>query len=446
MKKFRRRFFSALLALCLMCALLPPTSALNTNDANFPDVKSSDWFYEDLNRMYKLGIVHGHTDGYFRPNDPITRGQFITVLGIYEGMFTLTPSKGIHWAEVYWNTLNEARVLEKASSTVGAYGQLMEPVFPLTFESLEQPITRKEMSLLISNMLYNVFCKDMVKVNDIKSMIADYNSIDASYLDAIEQAYGQGIIAGYPDGNFKAEGILTRAEGISVVARLFFADRRVEVEDAESIAPTPEPDTSNFQSFAFKYRTMSEQERRLALFGDVNKTYFTSSADAADYMTTVTVPIWSLNTTTGVKSPAQINIQVHKLVAEEVKLIFQEIYNDPERFPMNQGVGGARFTDTMRHAWGCAIDINPVYNCECNTLYGYLQVTCGSGWWPLGTERTLYAGNLTTSSPFSIGKNPGDYGYSVVRAFAKYGWGWGGNWTSGTRYDFMHFSILPSGG
>ena len=121
-------------------------------------------------------------------------------------------------------------MLEKASSTVGTYGQLMEPVFPLTFDSLEQPITRKEMSLLISNMLYNVFCKDMVKVNDIKSMIADYNSIDTSYLDAIEQAYGQGILAGYPDGTFNAEGILTRAEGISVVARLFFADRRVEVE------------------------------------------------------------------------------------------------------------------------------------------------------------------------------------------------------------------------
>ena len=29
---------------------------------------------------------------------------------------------------------------------------------------------------------------------------------------------------------------------------------------------------------------------------------------------------------------------------------------------------------------------------------------------------------------------------------ASDGWGWGGSWTSGTRYDFMHFSILPSGG
>ena len=60
---------------------------------------------------------------------------------------------------------------------------------------------------------------------------------------------------------------------------------------------------------------------------------------------------------------------------------------------------------------------------------------------------TIYAGSLTAPSPYSIGKNPGEYGYSVVKAFAKYGWGWGGNgYSGGKKHDFMHFSVLASGG
>ena len=111
----------------------------------------------------------------------------------------------------------------------------------------------------------------------------------------------------------------------------------------------------------------------------------------------------------------------------------------------------------MRHAWGCAIDINAYYNCECNTRSGYLKVTCGYGWWPQlkdannrpygAASDTYFAGTMTSASPYSIGKNPGEYGYRVVKAFQTYGWGWGGNgWSGGTSYDYMHFSVLPSGG
>ena len=147
-------------------------------------------------------------------------------------------------------------------------------------------------------------------------------------------------------------------------------------------------------------------------------------------------------------------------MANEVVLIFEQIFNDSERFPIYaNSVGCARFSDTMRHAWGCAIDINPYYNCECNFRSGGPIVTCGYGWWPEGMEgrswagrdSALYRGSMTEPSPYSIAP-----GGSVVRAFAAYGWGWGGSGNNdpdaegsgwgGTGFDFMHFSVLPSGG
>ena len=106
------------------------------------------------------------------------------------------------------------------------------------------------------------------------------------------------------------------------------------------------------------------------------------------------------------------------------------------------------YTDTMRHSWGCAVDINALYNCECRMYWsaGSCTVTCGYGWWPEGTAWTAFAGSLSAPSPYSISADG-----SVVRAFAKYGWGWGGQGYSvqsngSQKFDYMHFSVMPSGG
>ena len=145
-------------------------------------------------------------------------------------------------------------------------------------------------------------------------------------------------------------------------------------------------------------------------------------------MTTITIPTWRIGQN-GQKVSATETLTVHKLVKDEIALIFQEIYNDPERFPIKAGnIGGARFSDTLRHSWGCAIDINPNENYYCQVVNGQARALTGSHWSP-GTD------------PYSI--TPGG---SVVRAFAKYGWGWGGQGWSGGYYDYMHFSILPTGG
>ena len=121
-------------------------------------------------------------------------------------------------------------------------------------------------------------------------------------------------------------------------------------------------------------------------------------------------------------------------MADEVQAIFEEIYNDPEQFPIH-ALGGARFTDTLRHSWGCAIDINPVENFYCYTTTDpYTAVT--------GTTCYKYS-----DSPYCITPDS-----SVVRIFAKYGWGWGGgtaeNGYSGwsTTADYMHFSVRHDGG
>lgn len=231
-------------------------------------------------------------------------------------------------------------------------------------------------------------------------------------------------------------------------------------EPTPTPTPTPTPAANatipaGYSTFAWWLRSgqvdswgkLSAQAKTL-LFGNANKSYFSSAAEAAPYMTDVAVPIWTMDKS-GNRFSSTAYLTVNKILANEVKSIFNQIYNDPEKFPIYGGwsVGGARFTDTMRHSWGAAIDINALYNAECNLKSGYLKVTCGYGWWPVGHADSTFAGSMTEPSYYSIGKVPGEYGYSVVKAFADHGWGWGGNgWSGGLSFDYMHFSILPSGG
>ena len=414
--KAKRRFLSVLLAAALtVCSLTLPASALRMQEPSFPDVDRDSWYYDNLRLLYQFEIIDGYTDGLFHPNDPLTRGQFIKMLGTYEGLYTATASKNVHWSEMYWNILNEAGVLETQTMKNGQL--VVQPLFSLSAQALEQPITRNEMALLINNMLYSVYCEYTVKVPNAQSLITDYSALDPNFRNPIEQAYGKGILTGYTDGSFQGSRTLTRAEAVTVIARLFWGGKRVQVDGVELIIPAAPTD-----SFAFRYRTMSVEARRVALFGDANKTYFTSAADAGDNIVEVTVPVWKLNSS-GQKYASKAYIQVHRLVADEVEAIFEEIFNDPERFPI-KAVGGARYSDALRHAWGCAIDINPNENYYLHYATGQQS---GSYWKP-------------GEDPYSTTPNG-----SVVRAFAKYGWGWGGQgWTSGV--DYMHFSILASGG
>lgn len=407
----RSRKTARVIALILVVAAVAmqlPALAFNW-DASFSDVQSSQWYYSYVMECAKFEIVNGYDDGTFKPDRELTRGEFIKMLACsLEGLYSSTKLKGVHWAEQYWNMLNESGVLEDMN-------------IPCTAASLDAKITRYEMAVMIRNALYNFYCENTVEVDSPETNIGDYSVISMAYRSAVEQVYGKGILCGIDSkGSFGGDYTLTRAQAAKVIVLLLEPGKRQAVSFATEVTPVLNPP----DSFAFQYRNMTTEQRRLALFGDVNKTYFTGKeGNLGNYIVTVQVKTWDISSS-GSKYTRTWNLQVNAAVADEVQAIFEEIYNSPERFPIHS-LGGARYSDTLRHAWGCAIDINPTENCYINYSTG---ATVGSYCWKNST------------SPYCITPNS-----SVVSAFAKYGWGWGGQgWTSAV--DYMHFSILASGG
>jgi len=469
MVKKAKRFMVLFLAVVMILQI----SSMALNSAvEFSDVNSSSWYKSQLDMLitYTPGIINGRPDSdgdgkpEFDPNGTLKRGEFVKMLAVAGDEMIMaqsgntrpydpTPVGNEHWAAPYWRILNKYNVF------AGLYNADTNE-FSQYYESMETYITRYEMAVMIVNFLINIMWESNVSVNmeKAKTTITDYSSIPSKYQNAVVQAYGKGIITGFEDGSFQGSDILTRAQCVAVIYRILWSGNRPKAnfvnEEIQTISNKP----AGYTPAATRYvqngwissgGSVKSDQLYLELMGSTTKKYFTSSADAAAYMQTVTVPVWQINNK-GVKYSAKISITVNKAVAQDIIGIFTEIYNSPEKFPI-QSAGGARFTDTLRHSWGCAIDINPYQNAECRAYYDNsgtvtsVKQTCGYGWWPEGTNWTAFAGSMSAASPYSIGANS-----SVVQAFKDYGWGWAGNgyskYNGSQKFDFMHFSILPNGG
>ncbi len=66
-----------------LCALL--AQALNCSfprgESRFADVSLESWYGPAVNALAELGLVDGTGNGLFRPDDPVTHEQFITIMG-----------------------------------------------------------------------------------------------------------------------------------------------------------------------------------------------------------------------------------------------------------------------------------------------------------------------------------------------------------------------------
>jgi hypothetical protein len=139
-------------------------------------------------------------------------------------------------------------------------------------------------------------------------------------------------------------------------------------------------------------------------------------------------------------------IVIHKRFADDILAIFNELHDI--KFPIrtvstyeNYEVGRSAYSDATvgfycrkaqdapsewsGHAYGAAIDINPLEN-------PFLDAK--DGWWPEGSA---------PMAPRDSGIGKAYPGTEVFRIFARHGWAWGGFYAG--EPDYMHFYKLTVG-
>lgn len=162
------------------------------------------------------------------------------------------------------------------------------------------------------------------------------------------------------------------------------------------------------------------------VFGNANLSmrypggYYTSASQAKKNMKSITVKTWDFkNGKSGAKYTRTWTIMVHKNLAATVQQIFNEIYNNSEKFPIHELGGYDWRGGHSEHNTGTAIDINWTENYMVNIATG--AITAGKYWKP-------------GEDPYSIPKDG-----VVAKIFKKYGFSQG-DW--GNSKDYMHFSYF----
>lgn len=168
-----------------------------------PDFSDTEghWFLDFLERIFPRGIVRGYPDGTFRPDGKVTRGEFAALLirtfGIDPIAGTVFSDTAGSWAE---DSINGAAAKDILS---GYMDGSFKP---------GRPITREEMAVMIARAL------ELEELPDAGvPVFTDSGEVSSWAIDSVNSLTEMGILSGFPDGSFRPQDSLTRAEAVKII-------------------------------------------------------------------------------------------------------------------------------------------------------------------------------------------------------------------------------------
>lgn len=181
------------------------------------------WAYEEIIYMSRVGVVNGYPDGSFRPDNTMTRAEFVKVLAatdgidsLYTGAYPFTDLRET-WYRPYiaWAYQNQI-----------VFGQSATTFAP------DSQISRQDMVTLI----YRFLSYRHVALTTSGSIpaFADFAEVADYAKEAVTIMQKTGFINGRGDHRFEPTAQTTRAEVVTLVARLL----RAYPELAEKLTDT----------------------------------------------------------------------------------------------------------------------------------------------------------------------------------------------------------------
>jgi hypothetical protein len=201
-----------LLVLIMVISLVHVTGIA---DVNLTDI-NGHWAKSDIEYLIGLDVVDGYPDGTFRPNNTINADAFIKLIVTALG-YTDIVNGTEYWASTYIDKAKELGI-----------------VLDGEFSNYTVEISRADMSRIISRALGQKGETFPEYLEAYKGLILDYDSLGTEYKTSVLENICAGLITGYPDGNFKPNGLATRAEGVTVIVRLIQEDRRKKTVFADA--------------------------------------------------------------------------------------------------------------------------------------------------------------------------------------------------------------------
>ncbi|MBN2899306.1 MAG: S-layer homology domain-containing protein, partial [Clostridia bacterium] len=187
----------------LLCVLMMLTNAMPafSNIASLTDVEEH-WAKDMIQSAIESGLITGYADGSFKPDNTISRAEFFTLVNRAYQFTKTTKTQYTDVPENAWYTKEIEKGAAAGYINVDTTG-MVEPM---------RAITREEAAKVIAIVedLYAVSLEDKF-IDDAEASSDNINAIFA-----VNEA---GIMKGYPTGEFKPKGNITRAEAIVTLSK-----------------------------------------------------------------------------------------------------------------------------------------------------------------------------------------------------------------------------------
>lgn len=185
-----------------------PPAEVNPQQSIFSDITKEHWGYEAVSALSKAEIING-SDGKFRPEDNITRAEFVKILSVafnlpaeVENAFTDVNSTD--WFAPYVNAGYKTGLVLGSEGKFNPYAN----------------ITRQDAALLVYR-----FATYYGKVFDSSAFaFVDEDNISDYAKDAVSIMAANGIINGIGDGTFAPLSNMTRVQAAKLLHNLIGGD------------------------------------------------------------------------------------------------------------------------------------------------------------------------------------------------------------------------------
>ena len=176
----------------------------------FSDLESVPWAKEAIEALAAKGVVSGPGDGTFRPNNKVTRAEFLKMLMT---AFSLIDKN----AASTFSDVKEGMWYYEAVATAEKLG-IVKGKGDGSFGVNEQ-ITRQDMAVMAYRISLILDMNLGTGSGDVQ--FADKSDISAYALEAVAAMQEKGIINGIGDNRFAPKNNATRAEAAVIIYRLY---------------------------------------------------------------------------------------------------------------------------------------------------------------------------------------------------------------------------------
>lgn len=248
MKKRNRILACAIIFAIFTSAALPVMAQVS-----FSDVKQSDWFFDNVMSMTQKGLFSGYEDGKFKPDNSMTRAEFLTVVDKILELDTTAGSD--QWYEAVYLSAVDAGIITKGEMSFDK-------------NTLNSPIPREEMSMIAVRAMEKL--GETVTVayeGNVKASISDFSQVGTYYRDYVLKAYSSGVITGYEDNSFRPKTELPRCQAAAVLNRIIDSSAR-EKKDFSQAVEIPNQDLSAPITI-YEGQPRTPENNRFAKEGDI---------------------------------------------------------------------------------------------------------------------------------------------------------------------------------